>query len=454
MNLKFRRHFNPSLTALVLTLIVLFLLIISLLYNYITTKNTLGSLTYSRHQALTHLSATVVKDRLDLLTDLGVSFATRVQFRRNITEGDWQSAINVLQSIPKDFNYIDRIFLADINGVLMADTPTAEGIRGTDFSFRDWYQGVTKNWQPYVSSAYIRQAKPQREVIAIAIPIISETNTKLGILVLQVRLDTFLEWANNIGIQNASVSIIDHSGQIINKTYNQISFKSQRDHPLVNKILSGKSGLEISSDPISGQPSLIASEIIPEYGWGVIISEPTITAFSDQSRTLNNLLVFSSLILLISLFFVILLYETFSKIDQEHQQINLLFNHIGDGVIAIDSNWIITRFNPAAESISGFSRDEVVGKPLQKALKFLRETDHQEDYSFIEDAMLTKTTKHIEVPTVLVHKEGHDLPIGDSTAPIINGMNNVVGAIIVIRDLTHEPAVHRLHSEKPQKTAK
>lgn len=451
-----RRLLSPSVVAFFLTLTVLLLLFLSLLYNYTTTKNNLTSLTYSRRQSLTNLSATIVKNRLDNLTELGVSLATRVQFRRLIAAGEWQEAVDILASIPTDFPYIDRVFLADPEGILKADTPPLPNVRGTDFSFRDWYQGVTQSWQPYVSSAYVRQAEPQYQVVAVAIPITSENGERLGILVLQVKLETFLEWANNIGIKNATVSLSDHSGQLIGKTDGQIMYENLRGNPLVDELLTGQSGLKLTTDPASKKPSLIATEIIPDYGWGVIISEPSSSAFADRTQALNNLLIFSLVIFLIAFFFAAILYQTFLRIDREQQRVNLLLNNIGDGVIAIDSNWTITLFNPAAVNITGLSQSAALGKPLKSVLKFLRETDHQEDYSFIEDAILTKTTKHIETPTILVHQNGQDIPVGDSASPLINGLNNVVGAIIVIRNLTHEPALHRLHPKKNnhKKTAK
>jgi hypothetical protein len=54
----------------------------------------------------------------------------------------------------KDFPYIERISLFDSYGVFWTATsltPEISAAVGKDFSYRDYYQGVSKNWKPYVA---------------------------------------------------------------------------------------------------------------------------------------------------------------------------------------------------------------------------------------------------------------------------------------------------------------
>ena len=118
----------------------------------------------ARRLALAQFAATTFSERLDRTADLAVSLATRVRFAQLVAAGSWDSAAAILRAVPEEFPYVERLFLADRAGNLMADVPRLEGVRGRNFSHRDWYRGVTREWQTYVSPLYRRAALPQRDV--------------------------------------------------------------------------------------------------------------------------------------------------------------------------------------------------------------------------------------------------------------------------------------------------
>ena len=59
-------------------------------------------------------------------------------------------------------------FVASSDGKLIDIVPATPSILGKDFSFRDWYQGVTRTDAPYVSEAYQTQATGKVLVVAVA----------------------------------------------------------------------------------------------------------------------------------------------------------------------------------------------------------------------------------------------------------------------------------------------
>src|ERR1043166_6806562 len=89
-----------------------------------------------RRQALAYLAAATLKQRLDYMKDIGVALATRVRFRQVIAEEKWSEAIEILSTVPKDFPFIERLFLTDPGGTLMVDTPELSVVRGKNFAFR------------------------------------------------------------------------------------------------------------------------------------------------------------------------------------------------------------------------------------------------------------------------------------------------------------------------------
>src|SRR5207237_8037056 len=104
--------------------------------------------------------------------------------RQLVSEGKWDEALEILKNVRVDFPFIDRVFLADPTGTLMADTPALPAVRGKNFAVRDWYRGVSNKWKPYVSDVYQRAAEPRYNVIAAAILFKTEQEQIDGILLL------------------------------------------------------------------------------------------------------------------------------------------------------------------------------------------------------------------------------------------------------------------------------
>ncbi|GEM_PF-6950618 len=125
----------------------------------------------------------------------------------------------------------------------------------------------------------------------------------------------------------------------------------------------------------------------------------------------------------------------------------LILSGIGDGIIVMDRNWNIMLFNKAAGDLSGWNASEVIGRPFREIIKFVREKDHEENIEFIEQAMLFGNVRFMENHTVLVRKDGKEIPVGDSAAPLFSEDGLVVGVIIIFRDVTNERDANLLKSD-------
>jgi C4-dicarboxylate-specific signal transduction histidine kinase len=216
-------------------------------FTYLQAYRDLTEFTFSRRQSMAFLAANALEQRFDRLTDIGVSLATRVRFRQLVTEGKWNEAIEILKDVRENFPFIDRIFLADLTGTLMADTPALPGVRGKNFALRDWYQGVAKKWSPYISDVYQRAAEPRYTVIAVSVPIKSEKEI-VGILVLQVRLEALIGWSKSVEVgPSGFVYFVDRKGRLAAhpKLPPQGTVVDYSSVPVVQKVLRGQSGVEI-----------------------------------------------------------------------------------------------------------------------------------------------------------------------------------------------------------------
>lgn len=410
----------------------------------------LTKLALSKRDSLIKLSTIIITERLDHLVDVGRSLATRVRFRQLISEGNWNEAIKIVQSVPNDFPYVERLFLADPNGTQTAAYPLLSETIGKSFAFREWYRGVSKNWEPYVSGVYVRTAAPQIKVIAIAIPIKDDNQKVIGILVMQVKPDAFFEWTKEINVGPRGVNyFVDNSGQILihPKFIGREEVIDYSRVPPVDRILRGQAGIDTIIDPETMEKLLVAYKPDGKYGWGAVISQSTSAAFAERDSEVRFILIRYGIIIMLNSLLIYIILRSMSVIHAQYLREKTFMDNIGDGVIAIDRSFNITFWNRAAEKITGWKMDEAIGKPIRDVLKFIFENNRKENIVFIEEAVLMGETRFMGNHTLLIKKDGKEIPIGDSASPIIDQDGEILGAIVVFRDLSEERETQSMRSD-------
>jgi signal transduction histidine kinase len=279
----------PSRVVIVVAIVAPIILVAA--FNVLKSYHDFTAVTMSERQMIASLAATTLHEKFERLTAIGLSLATRVQFRHLIQAGQWDDAVDILRGVPEDFPFIERLFLADPHGTLMADTPALPDVRGVNFAYRDWYQGVNRTALSYVSDAYQRAAAPQYHVIAAATPIKTDEHRISGILVLQVRLQSLLEWMYAIELgPGGLVYLVDRRGQIA--AHPELApdgeLRDVSSVPAVQNALRGEGGTEIAFDPVAQEARVLAYAPVPEYGWGVMAEQPARTAFAARNRELRH----------------------------------------------------------------------------------------------------------------------------------------------------------------------
>jgi signal transduction histidine kinase len=280
----------PSRVVMVVAIVAPIILVAA--FNVLKSYHDFTTVTMSQRHMIASLAATTLHEKFERLTAIGRALATRVQFRHLIQAGQWDDAVDILRSVPEEFPFIERVFLADPHGTLMADTPALPDVRGVTFAYRDWYQGVNRTGLPYVSDAYQRAAVPQYHVIAAAIPIKTDERRISGILVLQVRLQSLLEWMYTIELgPGGVVYLVDRRGQIA--AHPELApdgeLRDVSSVPSVQKALRGEGGTDIAFDPVAQEVRVVGYASVPGYGWGVMAEQPTRTAFAARNRELRHL---------------------------------------------------------------------------------------------------------------------------------------------------------------------
>ncbi len=428
-------------------------LIIAAAYTSLELFRDLHTFTLSRRETIAFLVATTLKEKLDRVIDVGTSLSTRVQFQKFVEAEKWDEAIKILERVPQDFTYIDRVTLFDPQGILKAATmPTPEllSVFGKDFSYRDYYQGISKNWEPYVAEA-IKPAVPLGyNLVPVVLPIKSESNKILGIMLLIIKLDTVAAWSKNIDVGPAGfVYIVDRKGHLVAHptllpAEDIIDFSSVLS---VQKVLKGEKGVEIIFNQIENEERLTAYEPVPQYGWGAIVVQPTRTAFVERNKAIGRMGIIWTLVIFAVGLFTYRLLRDRTLIEAQRDRERMLLGSIGDGVVAIDRFWNIASWNKAAGELTGWTEKEALGRPFRDVVKFVRESDRKENITFIEETMLFGKVHFMENHTLLVRKDGKEISVGDSAAPVFDQNGQVAGAIVVFRDVSKEYELEKTHQE-------
>lgn len=443
------RRFAAYAAGFVILVVPVFFVVFS---HYGRLKSELTSAVYAERNAYAVLASSTLKERFDRLRDMAQMLAGSPAMRASVTEGRWEEAIGLVSEATRGLPAVDRVFLADVHGTEMADYPELPGAVGKNFAFRDWYRGVTETWKPYVSEAYRRTAEPQYNVVAVAVPVFEEGERGLavGILVMQVRVDTLVDWARAINVgQGGTVFFVDKKG----KAAAHPNMPAQGELADLSSLLSvqqvkkGQGGVGIFYSPLERADFLEAYRPVPEYGFGVVVSQQVAPAFAMRDRALAQVGAFGALAAAVNALLVVCVLRVMSLIERYRRREKMVFESMGDGVVTIDLAWKITYFSEMAERLSGWSREEALGKPFRDVMRFLREQDKTENITFIEEAILFKVVKQMSNHTVLVRKDGKEIAVGDSAAPIMNERGEAVGAIIVFRDAEHEREAQVLRSD-------
>ena len=120
--------------------------------------------------------------------------------------------------------------------------------------------------------------------------------------------------------------------------------------------------------------------------------------------------------------------------EKERAQVTL--NSIGDAVLSTDISGKVTYLNVVAEHMTGWSRKEAMGHPLNDVFQIIDGATHKPSPNPMDLAIRENRTVGLTANCILVRRDGYESAIEDSAAPIHDRDGHVSGAVIVFHDVS------------------
>jgi PAS domain S-box-containing protein len=187
--------------------------------------------------------------------------------------------------------------------------------------------------------------------------------------------------------------------------------------------------------------AMIASAWYLGLGPGLVLAiilELTLDYFTHPTWTARSaVIIFNRMMLFTSVVWFASSRRTAQRrLQEQTESLRVTLASIGDAVIATNNDGSITFVNPVAEQITGWSTAEAAGKPIHEVFNIINEQSRARVISPFQTIKEKGQIVGLANHTVLITKEGKEVPIEDSGAPIKDPNGKVIGVIIVFHDVS------------------
>ena len=119
----------------------------------------------------------------------------------------------------------------------------------------------------------------------------------------------------------------------------------------------------------------------------------------------------------------------------EKQRAEVTLNSIAEGVITTDREGRIRFMNPVAEQLSGWSQQEATGRPIDEVVQLVDEQTGEPIPCAITGSLRSDAVERNLQGRMLVRKDGEEIAVAESAAPMHDATGRIVGAVLVFDDV-------------------
>jgi PAS domain S-box-containing protein len=123
------------------------------------------------------------------------------------------------------------------------------------------------------------------------------------------------------------------------------------------------------------------------------------------------------------------------RLKESEQWLSTTLMSIGDAVIATEKNGHVVFMNYVAELLTGWKQKEAMGRPLEDVFNIINEETRKEVENPVNKVIREGKIVGLANHTMLIAKDGTELAIDDSGSPIIDERGDIIGIVLVFRDV-------------------
>jgi len=127
-----------------------------------------------------------------------------------------------------------------------------------------------------------------------------------------------------------------------------------------------------------------------------------------------------------------------TALAEEKERLAVTLRSIGDGVITTDIHGRIVLINKVAEKLTGWRNEEARGRPLTEVFNIVSELTKEQCENPVDKVLATGAIIGLANHTALIARNGQEISIADSGAPIRDKNSEIIGVVLVFRDITDQ----------------
>jgi len=313
---------------------------------------------------IARISATSVEEQLSQSTAFLESIATR-RTRGDLKLVQWH--LDQASALRRDFAYVGTF---DLGGTIRVVSPADKSVIGMNFAYRNWYKGVTRQWQPYVSEAYRSAILPYGLVVAIVVPVKDDDGKPIGILMGAFALDAISQRLMETKLEGGwTISLVDQDGHLSARPKIN-SFSPLVDlsgYAPVKQMRTGQGGN--GTFQRDGDTFFTRYEPISPYGWGVLVEQPVAALHRGVWAVERHVWFVGLAFLCVGLVVIGFVSSLYSRLETGNRFMDLSV----DMFCIADFDGYFKYVNPSWEETLGFSANELTARPYKEFI-------HPEDY--------------------------------------------------------------------------
>ncbi len=136
--------------------------------------------------------------------------------------------------------------------------------------------------------------------------------------------------------------------------------------------------------------------------------------------------------------------------DSERRWATILAS-IGDAVMAAGKDGRVTFLNPVAAALTGWRPEDAIGQPIQNVFQIVNEETRVPAEDIVNRVLKDGRVSELANHTVLMARDGREISIADSAAPIFEVDGAIVGVVLVFRDVTEQSRIEEAVRESEAK---